>query len=148
MSKTFAFERFDLKCGVQDNDCHVCGSFAYGGDAANAQSEFDGAWVRAEDAINREEVNADEIRTLKLRLKEAQQRADAANPGEAAMQRACAELPFGYEMQVCLEEGAGWIDLHDPHGEKVDVTEDMDGGMTPRIIDAIECAIEHAKNLK
>lgn len=65
MSKSFTFERFDLKTGVQDNDCHVCGAVAYSGDASREQSEFDGAWVRAEDAINREAVNADEIRTLK-----------------------------------------------------------------------------------
>lgn len=65
--------------------------------------------------------------------------------GEAAMQSACAELPEGYELHVCLEEGAGWIDLYDPHGAKVDVTEDMDGGMTPRIIDGIKMAVVHAE---
>jgi hypothetical protein len=141
MSKTFTFERFDLPGWA----CDECGG------RARPQSEFDGEWVRAEDAINREAVNADAIRTLELHLKEAQRAVASlkgSNAGEAAMQRACAELPFGYDMRVCLEEGAGGIELFDPHGETVAVAEDMDGGMTPRIIDAIERAIEHAKESK
>lgn len=62
MSKSFVFERYD-----------VFGNCDESGDSwSTVRSEFDGKWVKAEDAINREAVNADEIKTLNLRLKESQ----------------------------------------------------------------------------
>jgi hypothetical protein len=53
MAKTFEFERFDV----------------YGPGRIDPQG--DGHWIKAQDAIDREKVNADRIRTLELQLKEA-----------------------------------------------------------------------------
>lgn len=33
------------------------------------------------------------------------------NAGEEAMQRAAKELPEGMLIQICLENGSGWIEL-------------------------------------
>lgn len=51
--KTFEFERFDL--------LHF----------GTLQAAADGEFMLAQDAIDREKVNADRIRTLELQLKEA-----------------------------------------------------------------------------
>ncbi|KUZ78260.1 hypothetical protein [Burkholderia ubonensis] len=57
------------------------------------------------------------------------------------IQRACAELPEGWEMQVCMENGAGWIDLYDPAGEKFEPDIDADK-FDWKIHEAIDIAIE------
>lgn len=67
------------------------------------------------------------------------------NDGEAAMQAACCELPEGYNLEIGLELGAGWVDIIDCDGNRLDFEPDVDGGMTPRIRAATEFAIEHAK---
>ena len=56
---TFEFKRYDCTCKNR---------FAVGAS--------DGEWVSADDAINREAVNADKIRTLEVQLKEARLRAN------------------------------------------------------------------------
>ncbi|ABO60551.1 hypothetical protein Bcep1808_7681 (plasmid) [Burkholderia vietnamiensis G4] len=67
------------------------------------------------------------------------------NPGEDAMQTAARDLPDGYELRVCLERGAGWVEFYAPDGEAVDLADDTDDGMTGRIRSATQAAIEHAK---
>ncbi|WP_157647996.1 hypothetical protein [Burkholderia ubonensis] len=57
------------------------------------------------------------------------------------IQRACAELPEGWEMQLCMENGAGWIDLYDPAGEKFEADIDADK-FDWKIHEAIDIAIE------
>ena len=63
--------------------------------------------------------HASHSRTIPLFLEApaAQQSADerdipALSAGERAIQRAAAELPEGFEMQICIEKDAGWIELH------------------------------------
>jgi hypothetical protein len=58
MIKTFVFNRYDVahSSGFDDLDVMVSG---------------DGMYVRAQDALDREAVNADRIRVLELQLKEA-----------------------------------------------------------------------------
>jgi hypothetical protein len=55
MTSKFRFERWD-----SPDDRTMCGA-------------HDGEWVRAEDAINREAVNADRIRVLEEQLKDCRQ---------------------------------------------------------------------------
>jgi hypothetical protein len=43
-----------------------------------------------------------------------------------ALQRACAELPEGWEIKIGLEKDAGWIDLYTPTGEQIDLVNDAD----------------------
>lgn len=61
MSESFVFERFDVF-----GDCDDDGYYW-----SKERAEFDGKWVKAEDAINREAVNADAIKTLTLQFKES-----------------------------------------------------------------------------
>lgn len=42
------------------------------------------------------------------------------------IQRACGELPEGWEIRMCMENGAGWIDIYDPAGEKLEFDSDAD----------------------
>jgi hypothetical protein len=61
MSKRFEFERFDLRgCACDECDTGV-----------TAQSEFDGEWVKAQDALDREAVLQAQIRTIETQLKDA-----------------------------------------------------------------------------
>jgi hypothetical protein len=67
MSKPFAYERFDVhacECDQCENPVRVTG-------------EFDGKWIKAEDAINRDAVLTAQICTLELQLKEARAALDA-----------------------------------------------------------------------
>lgn len=60
------------------------------------------------------------------------------------VQRACAELPEGWEIQACMENGAGWVDVYDPTGEKLDFDSDADH-FDWRIHEAIDFAIDAAR---
>lgn len=42
------------------------------------------------------------------------------------VQRACGELPEGYEIEIGLELGAGWVDLCGPDGAKIEFDDDAD----------------------
>jgi len=56
---TYVWDRFDID--VLDN---------YGWNTYSEKPASDGVYVKAEDAINREAVNADKIRLLEVQLKE------------------------------------------------------------------------------
>jgi hypothetical protein len=42
------------------------------------------------------------------------------------VQRACSELPLGWEIQACMEQGAGWVNLFKPNGDRVEFDADAD----------------------
>lgn len=65
MSKQFEFERFH----VEGWNCDECGG-------VTPRAEFDGEWVKAQDAINREAALQAQIRALESQL--AETRANAA----------------------------------------------------------------------
>jgi hypothetical protein len=67
MSKPFEFERYRLR-NMYYNECPCCHADLDEGDDVIPQAEFDGKWVKAEDAIEREKVNAAEIARLKAEL--------------------------------------------------------------------------------
>jgi uncharacterized Zn finger protein (UPF0148 family) len=71
-------------------------------------------------------------------------RARRGNPGEDAMNAAARDLPDGYGLEVNLERGAGWIDIY-RLGEVIEHEENTDAPMTTRIRDAIQAAIDDAK---
>jgi hypothetical protein len=156
MSKRFEFERFDLRACACD-ECDI---------GVTPQSEFDGEWVKARAAIDREAENADKIRrmsktlaaiwgeitgepittvsgiefeaTLIARVRDLL----ARNEGEAAMQRACAALPDGFQIRACIESGAGWVELYGPDDGLIEYGDDTCGGMTARINTATDLAIK------
>ncbi|WP_204117379.1 hypothetical protein [Paraburkholderia sp. C35] len=60
MSKRFEFERFDLRgCACDECDTGV-----------TPRAEFDGEWVKAQDALDREAVLQARISTLEVQLKD------------------------------------------------------------------------------
>lgn len=59
----------------------------------------------------------------------------------AACQRAAAELPFGYEIRVCLESGSGTVELCDPDGNVTHMDEDADDRLTAEVNAAIDAAL-------
>jgi len=68
--------------------------------------------------------------------------------GEAAMQRACGELPDGFKLHVCLEAGAGWVELFGPDNERIEFDEDTNDGMTGRIHAAIDLVVKADKEFE
>jgi hypothetical protein len=71
-----------------------------------------------------------------------------ANDGEQAMQDAAAGLPLGYEIRICIERGAGWVELYEANGTSVEFDEDTDSGMTGRIRNALDAALTAASGGK
>lgn len=61
-----------------------------------------------------------------------------------AVQRACAELPEGWEIRIELERSAGTVSLVNPDGEDVDYPSDHEY-MASDINDAIDSAIAAEK---
>ena len=61
-----------------------------------------------------------------------------------AVQRACAELPEGWEIRIELERSAGTVSLVNPDGEDVDYPSDHEC-MASDINDAIDAAIAAEK---
>jgi hypothetical protein len=57
-----------------------------------------------------------------------------------ALNRACAELPEGWEIKIGLEKDAGWIDLYTPTGEQIDLVNSAD-----TIYWMVHAAIDHAR---
>lgn len=61
MSRRFEYERFDVRgCACDECDTGV-----------TPRAEFDGEWVKAQDALDREAVLQAQIRTLEVQLKDA-----------------------------------------------------------------------------
>ncbi|WP_244118703.1 hypothetical protein [Burkholderia gladioli] len=67
------------------------------------------------------------------------------NAGEAAMQRAAAELPHEYQLCIRLERGAGTVDVFDARGGALDFDCGGHESMTDKISAATDAAIEDAK---
>ena len=83
---------------------------------------------------------------LKLLTELEQAKADAARYKKEArtyqqIQRACGDLPDGWEIHICLEKDAGWVDLISPDGERTAVDTDHDD-ISYTIGDAIDTAIQ------
>jgi hypothetical protein len=78
VSKIFEFERFRLS-NHGYAECPECASDLDDGDEPHAQAEFDGKWVRAQDAIEREKANAAEIARLTAALQSQQYRSDVGD---------------------------------------------------------------------
>lgn len=59
-----------------------------------------------------------------------------------AVERACGELPAGWSIQLCMENGAGWIELYDSEGNQVDDFPTDNERLDYTLIDALDYAKE------
>jgi hypothetical protein len=59
------------------------------------------------------------------------------------LNKAAEQLPRGYEINICVEKDAGWVDLYDPLGAKVDLC-NSDEPFFAQVDLAIEAAIKDA----
>ena len=58
----------------------------------------------------------------------------------AAIERAARDLPEGWEIRVCVEQGAGWVTLINPERDEVDYYE-SDIGLADNVFDALTHAL-------
>lgn len=61
-----------------------------------------------------------------------------------AVERACGELPEGWSIQLCMENGAGWIELYDDCGVHCDDFPTNNERLDYTLNDAIDAAIAAA----
>ena len=60
-----------------------------------------------------------------------------------AIEKAADELPDGYEISLCIERDAGWVDLIDPSGEHIEFPTNRES-IADQILDALRYAIDQA----
>lgn len=63
---------------------------------------------------------------------------------EIAIEAACKYLPEGYEVGLCMENGAAWIELHDPEGNKLEIADSADKNLDEQVIDAVTAAVDYS----
>jgi hypothetical protein len=56
---------------------------------------------------------------------------------DEALQRAARDLPDGWLIQVGVERGAAWIELHNPDGDGVNFDSSPDKTLAEQLDDAI-----------
>lgn len=61
---------------------------------------------------------------------------------EENINRAAAELPEGWIIEINVERGAGWVSLYDNEGMSVVICED--GTLSEQVSDAIDYARKHS----
>ena len=72
---------------------------------------------------------------IRVELRQAQKAAEL----ERQIQNAARDLPGAWSIQLCVEQGAGWVDLFDDDGCKIDFPDSCDGLAT-----SVKDAVEHA----
>lgn len=109
--------------------------YDHAGDHCGPQCGFeeaaDGDWVRAADY------------DALLAERDALQRAlDRQVPLHDAIQRAAGELPNGWEIRLCVERDAGWVELYDPDGNDIEDFATNNERLDYTVIDALEHALQ------
>lgn len=77
---------------------------------------------------------------IRVELRQAQKAAEL----ERQIQNAARDLPGAWSIQLCVEQGAGWVDLFDDDGCKIDFPDSCDG-LATSVKDAVEHAISASK---
>jgi hypothetical protein len=88
---------------------------------------------RLQECINDLNLNRDRLTDENAALKR-----DAAVG--AAIQRAAKELPYGWEVEICIEQGAGTVVLRDPDGNLTAMDVDSDNRLAAEIDAAADAA--------
>ncbi|SEQ89719.1 hypothetical protein SAMN04244573_02470 [Azotobacter beijerinckii] len=64
---------------------------------------------------------------------------------ERVMQRAAVELPDGWEIRICVERGAGWVDLFNPEGDEIADTWSGQETLSDEVSEAVDTAKEASR---
>lgn len=56
----------------------------------------------------------------------------------------CGQLPLGWELQLCMERGAAWVELVNPEGDRVELPDTADESIEEQIREALGVARELA----
>lgn len=93
-----------------------------------------------ENAALRTQARALELAALELRAEVERLKQDAEL--EMVIQRAASELPDGWEIRICVERGAGWVELTNPDGEGI--ADEWSGRerLSGEVSDAIDATLE------
>ncbi|ANF25999.1 hypothetical protein [Stutzerimonas stutzeri] len=67
---------------------------------------------------------------------------DRQVPLNEAIQRAAGELPNGWEIRLCVERDAGWVELYDPDGNDIEDFATDAERLDYTVIDALEHALQ------
>lgn len=67
---------------------------------------------------------------------------------EAAIEEAAEHLPYGWTIQLCVEQGAGWVELITPYGNAMPINDTPDATLAEAIKEAVASAVEGEKELK
>lgn len=59
----------------------------------------------------------------------------------------CGQLPLGWELQLCMERGAAWVELVNPEGDRVELPDAADQSIEAQIREALGMACELAGEL-
>jgi hypothetical protein len=55
-----------------------------------------------------------------------------------SLQNAAGQLPEGWIVELCVERGAGWVDLYDPDGDRHELKEMPDASLAEEVDAAVE----------
>jgi hypothetical protein len=75
------------------------------------------------------------------RLRAEVEKLDTAPKLYEAVERACDELPEGWAINVCMESGAGWIELYDDEGVQIEDFPTNNERLDYTLNDAIDAAL-------
>lgn len=82
--------------------------------------------------------NADPLQALSDQAQEPSKSSCALNQ---LINRACSELPEGWNIRIEMERNAGWVELLNPDGEEVEFPSDHEH-LADSLLDAIEAALK------
>lgn len=87
-------------------------------------------------------INELQTDNAELRIENESLRKDAELHKQ--IQRACGDLPEGWEIRLSLENGAGWFDLFDDNGNHVEFASNHEN-LAETLSDAIDAAMGEGK---
>lgn len=56
----------------------------------------------------------------------------------------CGSIPEGFELRVCMERGAGWIELLDAAADRIELPDAADKSLDLQVHEAVKAAAERA----
>ncbi len=59
----------------------------------------------------------------------------------AAANEICRDIPTGYEIRLCMENGAAWVTLHNSDGDLIELPDAADKTLAEQLNDAVHAAI-------
>ena len=63
------------------------------------------------------------------------------NAIETVANHVCRLLPPGWELRLCMENGAAWVTLHNPDGDCIETPDSADKSLEQQVDDALRVVI-------